>query len=112
VRGVLYYYPLTNGHYLNSRADRSPLWRSNPCPAVRVTRRILSLAPLAPTAVVENDAKRAAFGRLAVLASIAERLERISIANAHISGGGIVEGTVGVSAEAVVVVGAGHSKGR
>jgi hypothetical protein len=72
-------------------------------PAVGIASRTLLLAPFAPRAVVESDSKGAALGRLAVLAPIVEGHERVSVADAYIGRGGVVEGTVAVSAEAVVV---------
>lgn len=74
----------------------------NLAPAVGIARGALSLAPLAPIAVVERDAKHAAIGGLAVLSPV-EGLERVSVAGAYIGGSGVVVGTVGVLAEAVVV---------
>jgi hypothetical protein len=102
------YYPLTTNpslrhHHLN-RADRLPyLDVLNLVPAVGITSSALSLAPFAPRAIVESNSKGAALGRLAVLAPIREGHERVSVADAHIGRGGVVEGTVAVSAEAVVV---------
>ena len=82
-------------------------------PEVGIAGRAIGLAPFAPTAVVEDDAKRAALGNLAVhvLIGIVEGLERISIADAHLGSSVIVERTVGVAAEAVVVISACHGKG-
>jgi hypothetical protein len=80
-------------------------------PAVRVSSSALRLTPLAPTAVVELDAKRTALGGLAVLAPVGEGHERVSVADADVGGGGVVEGAVGVAAEAVVVLGAGQGEG-
>jgi hypothetical protein len=80
-------------------------------PAVRVSSSALRLTPLAPTAVVELDTKRTALGGLAVLAPVGEGHERVSVADADVGGGGVVEGAVGVAAEAVVVLGAGQGEG-
>jgi hypothetical protein len=101
-------------HHLNRTAqtESRPLDVLDFGPAVGIARSALALALFAPTAVVKDDAKHAALGGLAVLSPVFEGLERVSIADAHVGGGGIVEGTVGVLAEAVVVVSACHGEGR